>query len=798
MSYVIVDSLCKFIKSCKPNFSNQVSSCYSINQTPSPSEEYYNNDLWLNVRKQAHLDIQQEPILFNFYYSSILSHNSLENALAHNLAVKLSNANLSIDVLCEVFASVFGSDLEVKNAIRYDLRAVFERDPACTSYVHCFLHFKGFLACQAHRVAHKFWKQGRTVMALLIQSRISEVFAVDIHLGAKIGHGIVLDHATGIVIGETTVVGDNVTILHNVTLGGTGKVSGDRHPKIGDGVLIGAGAKILGNAEMQRLRDKLAILERTAKTEAQLKEKLKLRLGTLEEGLKTASNITLLHSSPMAIKSHNILNFLTSSGGVLKKRSTSQPRGSAIGTISPLQQPNGENISKRTNKLIESNGKENTEMKTNKDTCVDKCKDNAAVVPKEIKCNEERQNKGDHNPKTEDIVLGFPYDRLQKEVIALIKLCEVKDSNLNCKDEEITMLVKKVEKLMKREKREATANEKEGKPARADRNMKIRTSIFVNLVHFIDLVKNHDLAASLVVKNQPTYQEPRETEHSALSNEEAPHHFPLLSTSRLFKHVMQLKQRQAKDSSNIKTTELESWTSNFSQGTSTSTEIPNDTPTSITVFGMSLGRNLTEDKALWYLYEFRRHLRYNPEFLQISSYSPNDRAFNSEPISFISFLNFYEEIHLVFLRHSEQIFNSLKYLVSKEIKQHDNINNGIRIVDDDSAKLLRLVNCTARSMLVDNLTDFEAGCVSSVVETRINTKELYIPLDYDLNPSQTLVHTAMNGGDKETRTNGGAWWWWSLHCECLVSRQSALGGLVVHSKELETLATLRFSKEYFL
>ncbi|KAM7266062.1 hypothetical protein ACFE04_003745 [Oxalis oulophora] len=217
-------------------------------------------------------------------------------------------------------------------------------------------------------------------------------------------------------------------------------------------------------AEMQRLRDKLVILERTAKTEAQLKEKLKLRLGTLEEGLKTASNFTLLHGSPMAKKSHNILNFLTSSGG-LKKRSTSQPRGSTIGRISPLQQPNGENISKRSiwpvaNKIIESSGKENTEMKTNQETSVDKCKDNAAVVPKEIKCNEERQNKGDRNPKTEDIVSGFLYDRLQKEVIALRKLCQVKDSNLNCKDEEITMLVKKVEKLIKREKREATPKER--------------------------------------------------------------------------------------------------------------------------------------------------------------------------------------------------------------------------------------------------------------------------------------------------------------------------------------------------
>ena len=203
--------------------------------------------LWLKIREEACHDLEQEPILRKYYYSSILSHISLERALACHLAMKLSNTHIDSDVLMEVFLSVFGEDHELRRAIRDDLKAVRERDPACISYVHCLLNFKGFLACQAHRVAHKLWSQGRTVMALLIQSRISEVFAVDIHPGAKIGRGILFDHATGIVIGETAIIGDNVTILHNVTLGGTGKVSGDRHPKIGDGVLIGAGTKVLGN-----------------------------------------------------------------------------------------------------------------------------------------------------------------------------------------------------------------------------------------------------------------------------------------------------------------------------------------------------------------------------------------------------------------------------------------------------------------------------------------------------------------------------------------------------------------------
>ncbi|QHN84490.1 Serine acetyltransferase 3 [Arachis hypogaea] len=131
-----------------------------------------------------------------------------------------------------------------------NLKAVKERDPACINHVHCFLNFKGFLACQSHRVAHKLWLQGRKVLAVMIQNRVSEIFAVGIHPGAKIGSGILLDHVTGLVVGETAVIGNIVSILHSVTLGGTGKASGDRHPKIGDGVLIGAGTCILGNIKV--------------------------------------------------------------------------------------------------------------------------------------------------------------------------------------------------------------------------------------------------------------------------------------------------------------------------------------------------------------------------------------------------------------------------------------------------------------------------------------------------------------------------------------------------------------------
>lgn len=202
------------------------------------------------MKDEAWSDVDQEPILSNYYFSSILCHDSIEAALANHLSMKMSYSSLPSGTLFDLFVGVLIDDQEIVRAVKDDLRAVKERDPACISYVHCFLNFKGFLACQAHRIAHKLWSQGRKTLALLIQNRVSEVFALDIHPGAKIGRGILLDHATGVVIGETAVIGDNVSILHNVTLGGTGKASGDRHPKIGDGVLIGAGTCVLGNVKI--------------------------------------------------------------------------------------------------------------------------------------------------------------------------------------------------------------------------------------------------------------------------------------------------------------------------------------------------------------------------------------------------------------------------------------------------------------------------------------------------------------------------------------------------------------------
>ena len=252
----------KYVNFCRPTFPDHVSSIpFNKNHTRTihprkpadfsfEEEEEKVDAFWLKMKEEARLDVEQEPILSNYYYSSILSQNSLESALANHLSIKLSNSSLPSSTLFDIFMGVVVEDQGIIKAVKQDLKAAKERDPACISYVHCFLNYKGFLACQAHRVAHNLWSQGRKVLALLIQNRVSEVFAVDIHPGAKIGSGILLDHATGVVVGETAVIGNNVSILHNVTLGGTGKVCGDRHPKIGDGVLIGAGTCILGNIKI--------------------------------------------------------------------------------------------------------------------------------------------------------------------------------------------------------------------------------------------------------------------------------------------------------------------------------------------------------------------------------------------------------------------------------------------------------------------------------------------------------------------------------------------------------------------
>lgn len=251
-----------YLKFCRPNYPDLVSCVSSISQAHPKSfhrpikfdqedgDNVDEDDVWLRMKGEARSDVEQEPILSNYYFDSILCHDSLISALANHLSMKLSNSSLPSGTLFDLFVDVLLDDRDIVRAIKDDLRVVKERDPACISYVHCFLNFKGFLACQAHRIAHKLWVQGRKIVALLIQNRVSEVFALDIHPGAKIGRGILFDHATGLVIGETAVIGDNVSILHNVTLGGTGKACGDRHPKIGNGVLIGAGTCVLGNVKI--------------------------------------------------------------------------------------------------------------------------------------------------------------------------------------------------------------------------------------------------------------------------------------------------------------------------------------------------------------------------------------------------------------------------------------------------------------------------------------------------------------------------------------------------------------------
>lgn len=206
--------------------------------------------VWTQIKAEARRDAESEPALASYLYSTIISHSSLARSLSFHLGNKLCSSTLLSTLLYDLFLNTLTSDPNLLSSTVADLRAARYRDPACISFSHCLLNFKGFLAIQAHRIAHKLWALNRKPIALALHSRVSDVFAVDIHPAARIGKGVLLDHATGVVIGETAVVGNNVSILHHVTLGGTGKMSGDRHPKIGDGVLIGAGATVLGNVQI--------------------------------------------------------------------------------------------------------------------------------------------------------------------------------------------------------------------------------------------------------------------------------------------------------------------------------------------------------------------------------------------------------------------------------------------------------------------------------------------------------------------------------------------------------------------
>ncbi|MGH1413276.1 MAG: serine O-acetyltransferase [Pelagimonas sp.] len=203
--------------------------------------------VWARIMQEAEDAVVDEPLLGGLIHYSVLHHPTLERALSYRVSLKLANGEMSEQIVREICDEAYNSEPDLAMAARADITATYERDPACHRFLQPLLFFKGFQAIQAHRIANWLWKEGRKDLSYFFQMRCSEVFGIDIHPAATIGRGIMIDHAHSIVIGETAVVGDNVSMLHSVTLGGTGKEEEDRHPKIGNGVLIGAGAKVLGN-----------------------------------------------------------------------------------------------------------------------------------------------------------------------------------------------------------------------------------------------------------------------------------------------------------------------------------------------------------------------------------------------------------------------------------------------------------------------------------------------------------------------------------------------------------------------
>ncbi len=206
--------------------------------------------IWAEMRREAEEAIRVEPALGGFIFATVLSHERLEEAVCRRLAQRLNHSDVDAGLIGQMFQDVLTRRGELGQAFRADLAAVYDRDPACSRYMEPLLYFKGFHALVTHRFAHELWKDGRRDFALYLQSQSSRIFGVDIHPAARIGIGIMFDHGTGIVIGETAAIGDNTSLLHGVTLGGSGKEGGDRHPKIGANVMIGAGAKVLGNIKV--------------------------------------------------------------------------------------------------------------------------------------------------------------------------------------------------------------------------------------------------------------------------------------------------------------------------------------------------------------------------------------------------------------------------------------------------------------------------------------------------------------------------------------------------------------------
>ncbi len=207
--------------------------------------------VWARIRAEAEEVVRREPELATFIYATILHHDTLEAAVIHRMTERLDRPEVSAELIRQAYADALESEPSIGASFRADIVATIDRDPATNRFIEPVLYFKGFHAIQTHRLAHWLWNKGRCDFAYYLQSRASAVFQCDIHPAVRVGRGIFLDHATGLVVGETAVIDDDVSILQDVTLGGTGKEDGDRHPKIRHGVLIGAGAKILGNIEIE-------------------------------------------------------------------------------------------------------------------------------------------------------------------------------------------------------------------------------------------------------------------------------------------------------------------------------------------------------------------------------------------------------------------------------------------------------------------------------------------------------------------------------------------------------------------
>lgn len=222
----------------------------ALDQRASRTSPESFDPIWNALRAEAEEAVDREPMMAAFLYANILNNDDMESAIARRVAERLGHELMAPSLIEQAYAQMRESSKGFATSLRADLQAVYDRDPACQRYLDAFLYFKGFHALQAHRVAHWLWSEGRRDFALYLQSRSSAVLGVDINPATIVGKGVFLDHATGIVIGQTARIGDDVSILQGVTLGGTGKENGDRHPKIGNGVLIGAGANVLGNIEI--------------------------------------------------------------------------------------------------------------------------------------------------------------------------------------------------------------------------------------------------------------------------------------------------------------------------------------------------------------------------------------------------------------------------------------------------------------------------------------------------------------------------------------------------------------------